>query len=374
MGGCVTIPRGSTYDLVQVIYPNHEPGVLRKEKRKPTKIQAVGLKVENVDSEGRDSVHQHLQELFERVLSVFDLKSHQNAFMDVRALIMHFNDDMEVEKLSLKLTKHIFDHYDVNRNGYLELSEIEPFCVDLLFLFGFSQMDAKKLALMRREMTNCIVQGEPGLTFVNFWSSNIIKGSVLGRYAASVGRSDSSNSRENFAIRRRELSSSGREFAKQLLKSSKLKLDFHPLFQFFGVKESGNLLADISLLHEVFVKEAQEEIYHIEMNKTQTRRITRMEKMLMQRLLKYVFQFYDRDGSGKIERNELYFFMKDIITVMPPQYCTDDTTSGVDNIEHLTQQIMDEFIEEVDDDEDGMISYEELAHHLPIIFRRMVNL
>jgi Ca2+-binding EF-hand superfamily protein len=174
-------------------------------------------------------------------------------------------------------------------------------------------------------------------------------------------------------LEKKELSSSGREFAKQLLKSTKLKLDFKPVFAFFGVPETGNLLADITLLHQVFVKETTEDEETVEMSKAQAKRVSRLEKMLLQRLLRYIFEFYDKDGSGQIEKNELFQFTKDVISVMPPQYYSDEITENDNNaIDTITSNVLEEFMDECDDDEDGMISYEELAHHLPNIFRRMV--
>jgi Ca2+-binding EF-hand superfamily protein len=150
-------------------------------------------------------------------------------------------------------------------------------------------------------------------------------------------------------------------------------MDFKPVFSFFGVPETGNLLADITLLHQVFVKESSDDEETVEMSKAQAKRVARLEKMLLQRLLHYIFEFYDKDGSGHIETSELFQFMKDVISVMPPQYYADSITGGdSDAIDAVTSKVLVEFMDECDDDEDGMISYEELAHQLPNIFRRMV--
>ncbi len=178
------------------------------------------------------------------------------------------------------------------------------------------------------------------------------------------------NSTTERTLEKKELSNSGRAFAVQLLKSAKLKQDFKPVFEFFGVQESGNLLADITVLHQVFVKETDDD--EVEMSKTQAKRISRFEKLLLQRLLRYVFEFYDKDNSGQIEKHELYYVMKDIITVMPPQYYIDELSENADAVHKITMRVMDEFLEEADENEDNMISYEELSHHLPMIFRRMI--
>jgi hypothetical protein len=143
---CLTASRDSTYDRVQVMVPATFSADIRSPKIKlVNKLPKVF--VQNADGEDKN-VHAQVQELFEHVLTIFDIKSQKNAFLDVRSLISHFNDDLEVEKLSLKLTKHVFDHYDTNHNGYLEMPEIEPFCIDLLHLFG-QEVDKGMLILFR---------------------------------------------------------------------------------------------------------------------------------------------------------------------------------------------------------------------------------
>jgi Ca2+-binding EF-hand superfamily protein len=156
-------PRDS-YDVVQVLEPIEQVEI----RTGPPQLPRVG----------KSNVNSQIQELFEHVLEAFDIKSQKNAFMDVKALMAQFNNDLEVEKISLKLTKHVFDHYDTNHNGYLELAEIEPFCTDLLCLFG-EKADRERILNMEKELLKCVSKGENGLTFVNFWSSEVLKGKIV---------------------------------------------------------------------------------------------------------------------------------------------------------------------------------------------------
>ena len=71
-----------------------------------------------------------------------------------------------------------------------------------------------------------------------------------------------------------------------------------------------------------------------------------------EKILKFAFRYFDKDNSGEISRNELEAIFK--------QGVTDQTK---------IQEALDQIINEVDENRDGIIQYSEFVH----IMKKMLN-
>ena len=76
------------------------------------------------------------------------------------------------------------------------------------------------------------------------------------------------------------------------------------------------------------------------------------EKFVDDQILKFAFRYFDKDNSGEISRNELEAIFK--------QGVTDQTK---------IQEALDQIINEVDENRDGIIQYSEFVH----IMKKMLN-
>lgn len=190
------------------------------------------------------------------------------------------------------------------------------------------------------------------LSFELFWSSNIMKGAILN----ADGQLDESNVVFNPHLSTEQLMFIGN------LKSRELKKEFDWFFTFFDFKPTGNLLRDINLFMTVLTNtdtDAPSPFFD-------TKEITTVQRKLQSRLLRYIFEYYDKDGSGVIERDELVDFIQDVQEAL---YKNSDIPEDEDNISEL----VDEMLHDCDVDGDGNISYHEILPHLPSVFVRMRN-
>lgn len=80
--------------------------------------------------------------------------------------------------------------------------------------------------------------------------------------------------------------------------TEKAKSELQPVLTFFGVKSSGNLIKDLFSIRD-------------EMNN---------EEKFLECVIKNMFQAYDLDGSGTIDKAELSLLLKDMINFLIPRF------------------------------------------------------
>ncbi|KAG2373176.1 hypothetical protein C9374_012778 [Naegleria lovaniensis] len=292
-----------------------------------------------------------LKKQFENIMKFFDLSVHDNVFENVNAIINYFDQNKSKEEVSMKLSKIVFDSYNRDKRGWLDASDLKKFCKDLLYMCGHTNITDKDVNDIVERLQNLIrAQNYQKLSFELFWSSNIMKGAILN----AEGQLDESNVVFNPHLSTEQLMFIGN------LKSRELKKEFDWFFTFFDFKPTGNLLRDISLFMTVLTNSD----YDSPSPFFDTKEITTVQRKLQSRLLRYIFEYYDKDGSGVIERNELVDFIQDVQEAL---YKNSDVPEDEDNISEL----VDEMLHDCDVDGDGNISYHEILPHLPSVFVRM---
>lgn len=110
--------------------------------------------------------------------------------------------------------------------------------------------------------------------------------------------------------------------------SSKLKTEFEPVLRFFEVKPTGNLFKDLTLLAEAIEGAKIDE-----------------------KLTKFFFTFYDRDGNGTISRDELSVLVRDIGEAM-----------GDDSMKNISDEQLDDAMAILDEDGSGEIDWAEFKN------------
>jgi len=183
------------------------------------------------------------------------------------------------------------------------------------------------------------------LTFEIFWSSNMMKGELINE--------DGQLEETNFVFKPRL--NSGQKRYMGSLKSRELKKEFNLFFSFFDYKPTGNLLRDINLFLKVLADDGESN-YSI----FDVREVSNVQKKLQTRLLRYIFEYYDKNNTGFIEPEELMSFIQDV------QEALSEDGDG----ENLAD-LVEEMIHDCDADGDGNIGYHEIVPHLPGVFARM---
>ncbi|KAF0971945.1 hypothetical protein FDP41_009641 [Naegleria fowleri] len=110
--------------------------------------------------------------------------------------------------------------------------------------------------------------------------------------------------------------------------SQKLKTEFEPVLRFFEVKPTGNLFKDLTLLAEAIEGAKIDE-----------------------KLTKFFFDFYDRDGNGTISRDELSVLVRDIGEAM-----------GDESMKNITDEQLDDAMAILDEDGSGEIEWNEFKN------------
>ncbi|KAL9645435.1 hypothetical protein ABK040_002633 [Willaertia magna] len=326
----------NTNNIVVVPFLKNNHKEITKEEKKIEKQRISNSKLVEINRQ------------FETILRFFDLPLHKNVFENVNSIIRFFDREDAREEVSMKLTKIVFDYYDKDKSRVLDSSELKQFCRDLLNLLGYSDkqeilnstMESLQ-SIMKQHNTDC-------LTFELFWNSHIMKGDALDLERNTFKE-------ENFC-NRLSLDSLSKISS---LKSRELKDEFVPFFTFFNYTPTGNLLRDINLFHSVLVEEEENEESKPKLFDIKEKNV--VQKKLQSRLLRYIFEYYDFDDSGVIERDELESFMRDVQEVL----CKGEELE--DDISVLVEEMLDD----CDDDGDGKISYHEIIPHLPTVFTRM---
>ncbi|EFC39803.1 predicted protein [Naegleria gruberi] len=177
---------------------------------------------------------------------------------------------------------------------------------------------------------------------------------MRGEMIDSCGQLD-----ESYIVFNPSLSTEQIQFLENLT-SRELKKEFDLFFRFFDYRPTGNLLRDINL----FMKILADEDFETPSPIFDSKEVSKLQKKLQSRLLRYIFEYYDGDGSGVIERDELLSFMQDVQEAL--------SKNGDEDIsEEDISDLVDEMLHDCDVDGDGNISYHEILPHLPALFARM---